>query len=321
MVNNMNRFRKITAQEGSGVEDSSTLDRLKTIGDSLLVPDSYKNKLIKQLETDPISAKKQIDEVIRDVEQFDKQYRNVQNLFGQIGEDYTGWLSTMRDDYGVNKYMAAAFFEECWNIYKKKFNSPNVFFSLLMTIMHAEDANLPSAKQRLSDLIEKLPTLMGRTTEANFMTLVMKLAIDPNDEKTKKQLDDFLINQYIRDQMIGRSDDKLNAGNIVDIKSMITEIGRPDAERSGIQKRQIEVQRAYNKYIDDIWDAFINKTYSYFTQLKMDYYKIYADDYVKYSFDKDEMKRVRELLNNIIRNSFTTSLNPNVNKPTAEQGK
>lgn len=317
----MNRFRKIIAQQGSAVEDPSALERLKSTIDQLVVPDSYKNKLIKQLETDPASAKKQIDEVIRDVEQFDKQYKNVQNLFDQIGENFDSWLDQMNNDYSVNKYMAAAFFEECWNIYKKKFNSPNVFYSLLMTILHAEDANLPSAKQRLSDLVEKLPTLMGRTTEANFFSLVMKMAIDPNDQKLQKQLDDFLINQYIRDQMIGRSDDKLNAGNIVDVKNIITEIGRTEEERSGIQNRQIEVQRAYNKYVDDIWDNFINKTFAYFTQLKMEYYKIYADDYIKYSFDKDEMKRVRELLNTIIRNSFTTNLNPTGNKPAADQGK
>jgi hypothetical protein len=315
----MNRFRKITAQEGSGFEDPSVQERLKTITDSLLVPDSYKNKIIKQLETDPISAKKQIDEVIRDVEQFDKQYREVQNLFDQIGENYVGYLETMRNDYNVNKYMAAAFFGECWNIYKKKFNNPNVFYSLLMTILHAEDANLPSAKQRLSDLIDKLPSMMGRTSESSFMTLVLKLAIDPNDEETLKQFNDFLINQFIRDKMIGRSDDKLMAANIVDAKNIITEIGRTENERSGIQKRQIEVQKAYNKYIDDIWDTFINKTYSYFTQIKMNYYKIYADDYIKYSIDKDEMKRVRELINGIVRNTFTTNLNPVTNKPSADQ--
>ena len=318
----MKRFRKIIAQEGSGVvEDPSAWETIKSKIDQLTVPDSYKNKIIKQLETDPTSAKKQIDEVIRDVEQFDKQYRNVENLFGQIGEDYYDYLDTMRADYGVNKYMAAAFFEECWNIYKKKFNSPSVFYSLIMTIMQAEDANLPSAKQRLSDLIDKLPTMMGRTTEANFMTIVLKLANDPNDEQVLKQFNDFLINQYLRDKMIGRSDDKLMSANIVDARNIITEIGRTEDERSSIQKRQIEVQKAYNKYVDSIWDTFINKTYSYFTQLKMEYYKIYADDYIKYSFNKAEMKRVRELLNNIIRNSFTTNLNPTVNKPSAEPGK
>lgn len=317
----MKRFRKIIAQAGSSVEDPSAWETIKSKINQLTVPDSYKNKIIKQLETDPTSAKKQIDEVIRDVEQFDKQYRIVENLFGQIGEDYYEYLETMRADYGVNKYMAAAFFEECWNIYKKKFNSPSVFYSLIMTIMQAEDANLPSAKQRLSDLIDKLPTMMGRTTEANFMTIVLKLAYDPNDEQVLKQFNDFLINQYLRDKMIGRSDDKLMSANIVDARNIITEIGRTEDERSPIQKRQIEVQKAYNRYVDNIWDTFINKTYSYFTQLKMDYYKIYADDYIKYSFDKDEMKRVRELLNNIIRNSFTTNLNPAANKPSAELGK
>lgn len=315
----MNRFKKVYAQEGSGVEDPTASEKLKTIIDSLLVPESYRNKLIKQLETDPASAKKQIDEVIRDVEQFDKQYRNVQNLFGQIGENFSDYLGSMKDDYNVNKYMAAAFFEECWNIYKKKFNNPDVFYSLLMTILNAEDANLPSAKQRLSDLIEKLPSMMGRTTEANFFTMVMKLAANPNDEQTQKQFDDFLINQYLRDKMVGRSDEKLMAGNIVDVNNIITEIARTEDQRSAIQKRQIQVQKAQNKYLDDIMDTFINKTYAYFTQIKMEYYKIYADDYIRYSFDKDDMKRVRELLNTIVRNSFTTSLNPFSNKAQAEQ--
>ncbi len=317
MVNKMNRFRKIFAQQ-SETEIITENERLQRLFSSNLFTESYLSELRAKVAAGGIeSVRKEIDTAIQQIEAFDDTYKSVESFFeSNMDESFEAYLDDMLEKYNVHPVMSANFFQNAWNIYKTKFSSTKGFTALFQQIRNANGANLPRALAQLKQLIDKLPNIKGRVENENeFIKLVLQLAQDPDNELLNKKYEQFILTEFIRDIELGKSDQTLMASNVVDSKALIRDIGRDEESKwSSVQKKQQEYNKAFNTYVNNTFDKVMTN-FNILIAIKKNNYGVLTKDIIENGFETDQMKEIREMLSISVRK---TNLNYIFN-PAAEK--
>ena len=304
MVNYMNRFRKITAQQGSG----STLSPVQraTIESELTdFPVEFRSEVYKEFgrNINPAKVTQLFNDLIAKIENYDKTFQSVRTFYNEnMPNDFTEYLDEMHTQYNVHDYIAAKFFNDAWNIYKAKFSSTNGFSKLFDQLKETYGPNIPMALSQLKALIDKLPSALGRVeNEESFINIIIKLAKDPTDPAINKLYEQFVINEFIRDLILGKSDEKLMASNVVDSKTIIKEIGRSDpSNQTDVQKQIKNNYTAYNTFIDKTFDSKL-KLFNKIIEDKKNIYENLTNDIIKNGITSDGMRIIYENLYNAQR--------------------
>lgn len=313
----MNRFRKIIAQAG---EELSTWDKIKEEINAANYPTEYKSELMRILGpgVDPAKANQVVNEALQKIEDYDKKYKSVERFYeDNMPDSFTGYLNGMKQKYNVNYWIAASFFNDAWNLYKTKFSSVEGFSILFHKLIDTYKANLPMALSQLKSLLEKLPSALGRVSnEKDFIKLVVDLAENPDDENVNKMFEKFIINEFIRDLILNKTDEKLMAANVVDSKNLIKEIGRVD-DVTEQQASMQELYMAYNSYIDKTFDQIVTD-FNVLIEMKKKIYSDLTNDIINKGLDNEDMKYIRDALYRAIRTyEIGKVLSPSTSPPSA----
>ena len=331
MVNKMNRFRKVTAQEGSGFDDGSTLSPAEKASiESGLTnkPFEFKAEIYKQFgrNIDPAKTQRLVNDLIAQIENYDKTFQFVRTFYNDnMPDDFYDYLDKMHKEYNMRDMIAAKFFNDAWNIYKTKFSNTKGFSKIFNQLIESYGPNIPTALSELKSLIDKLPSALGRVdNEESFIDIMIKLAKNPNDPAINKLYEQFVINEFIRDLMLGKTDEKLMASNVVDTKAMIKELGRPK-EDTIVEQKIKDNYMAYNLFIDKTYEKKIQE----FIQLIQDKDRLYKNltiDIINNGLDSDGMRIIYENLYNAMRlqgrgDAFLNIPGPAPQSPIEEKGK
>ena len=156
MVNNMKKFRSVTSQSMDYREQQQLRDQASLYPEQF--PSELYNKLMAPEALNDPALMAEVRKVIKEIQDFDNKYKSVENFFKNNSEDFTfkDYLSKMKQ-YNVANNIAAAYFENAWNVYKTKFSDPKAFFELFIQLINSSGTDLPQGIERVESLIDKLP--------------------------------------------------------------------------------------------------------------------------------------------------------------------
>ena len=303
MVNKMNRFRKVKAQnEGSVLSPGQIADIESQMSDQ---PLEFRSEIYKQFgrNVDPAKVTQLFNDLIAKIENYDKTLQSVRTFYNEnMPNEFTSYLDEMHKKYNVHNYIAAKFFNDSWNIYKTKFSSTKGFSKLFDQLILTYGPNIPMALSQLKSLVDKLPSALGRVeNEESFINIIIKLAKNPTDPEANKLYEQFIINEFIRDLMLGKSDEKLMAANVVDSKTLIKEIGRSNPyDQTDVQKQIKDNYTAYNTFIDKTFESKM-QLFTKIIEDKDRLYKNLTNDIIKNGITSEGMRIIYENLYNANR--------------------
>lgn len=304
MVNNMNRFRKITAQS-----ELSEQERRDAEGYASLHPEKFAPEVLNQIaaggQINDQAVIDQIRKVFKQVQEFDNKYKWAENFFKNNFENYQfeDYLATMKSQ-NISNNMAAAYFENAWNIYKTKFSSPKGFFVLFNELANNNGANLPEGINKIKVLIDKLPSTLGKVdSEEEFMKFIVTLAQNPDNPRLNEQYQNFIIGNYIRDLVMNKSDKETIAADYVDAKAMIREIGKSESQWSNVQYSMNEYYLAYHKYITNTYQKKLENFNMLIAAFESGYEGL-EKDIIENGLDDEKMKLILEVIQRALRSNM-----------------
>lgn len=327
MVNKMNRFRKVKAQEAPG-RTLTPFEKSRIESEMTNFPTEFKSEVYKEFgrNVNPAKVTQLFNDLIAKIENYDKTLQSVRTFYNDnMPNDFYDYLDEMHSKHNVHNFIAAKFFNDAWNIYKAKFSSVKGFSKLFDQLKLTYGPNIPMALSQIKALIDKLPSALGRVeNEEAFVNVIIKLAEDPNDPAINKLYEQFVINEFIRDLMLGKSDEKLMAANVVDSKTLIKEIGRSDDDsKTFVQKQIKDNYTAYNTFIDKTFESKM-QLFRKIIEDKDRLYKNLTNDIIKNGITSDLMRIIYENLYNAHRlqgrlDSFLSPEGSAPQSPSAEE--
>jgi hypothetical protein len=265
-------------------------------------PSELYNKLMAPEALNDPALMAEVRKVIKEIQDFDNKYRSAETFFKNNSEDFTfkAYLSKMKQ-YNVANNIAAAYFENAWNVYKTKFSDPKAFFELFIQLINSSGANLPQGIERLKTLIDKLPTTMGKVEdEHKFIEFIVTLSQNPDNEKLNEQYKNFIMGEYIKDLILNKADKDTVASNFVDSKVMIREIGKDETQWTPVQKSMNEYYLAYNKFVNN---TYAKKIEDFITLIVIfnDQYESLERDIIENGLNDESMRLIVDILQRVIR--------------------
>lgn len=303
MVNNMNRFRKITAQPMTEQEWQDAENYASKH------PEQFSSELLEKIRSggkiNDQAVIDQIRKVFLEIQDFDNKYKWAENFFKNNFKDYQfkDYLETMKSR-GVANNIAAAYFQNAWDIYKTKFSSPKGFYVLFNELANNNGANLPEGIKKLKTLIDKLPSTLGKVdNEENFMKFIVTLAQNPDNAKLNEQYQNFIIGNYIRDLVMNKSDKETLASDFVDAKVMIREIGKTENQWSDVQHQMNEYYIAYHTYITNTYQKKL-ENFSILIAAFESGYEGLEKDIIENGLDDSKMRAILEVIQRALRTTL-----------------
>lgn len=265
-------------------------------------PSELYNKLMAPEALNDPALMAEVRKVIKEIQDFDNKYKLAENFFKNNSEDFTfkDYLSKMKQ-YNVANNIAAAYFENAWNVYKTKFSDPKAFFELFIQLINSSGANLPQGIERLKTLIDKLPTTMGKVEdEHKFIEFIVALSQNPDNEKLNEQYKNFIMGEYIKDLILNKADKDTIASNFVDSKAMIREIGKDETQWTVVQKSMNEYYLAYNKFVNN---TYAKKIENFMTLIVIfnDQYETLEKDIIENGLTDESMRLIVDILQRVIK--------------------
>ena len=316
MVNNMNRFRKITAQGGLTEQERQNAENFASQN-----PELFSSEILQQItaggQINDQAVIDQIRKVFKQVQEFDNKYKWAENFFKNNFKNYQfkDYLETMKSQ-GISNNMAAAYFQNAWDVYKTKFSSPKGFFVLFNELANNNGANLPEGINKIKVLIDKLPSTLGKVdSEEEFMKFIVTLAQNPDNPKLNEQYQNFIIGNYIRDLVMNKSDKESIAADYVDAKAMIREIGKSESQWSDVQNSMNTYYIAYHTYITNTYQKKLENFNMLIAAFESGYEGL-EKDILENGLDDEKMKAIFDVMQKALRANMRREY-PKITPPSA----
>jgi hypothetical protein len=316
----MKKFRSVTSQSMDYRQQQEFRDQASLYPERF--PSELYNKLMAPEALNDPALMAEVRKVIKEIQDFDNKYKLAENFFKNNSEDFTfkDYLSKMKQ-YNVANNIAAAYFENAWNVYKTKFSDPKAFFELFIQLINSSGANLPQGIERLKALIDKLPTTMGKVEdEHKFIEFIVALSQNPDNEKLNEQYKNFIMGEYIKDLILNKADKDTIASNFVDSKAMIREIGKDETQWTPVQKSMNEYYLAYNKFVNNTYAKKIENFIALIVIFN-DQYESLERDIIENGLNDESMRLIVDILQRVIRLNLRKEFLSPVGTPPVPEAK